>query len=139
MRTNWSGASLREIAEAEMAPFSDRVTIEGPPIIVKGGMVQTFALVLHELATNAAKHGALAFKGGTLTVRWSIVEREAAKRFTFRWEERGGAPINPPLRKGFGTTLLEGAMTTESGVRPMLSFGLAGFVYEIDAPLSAIV
>jgi two-component sensor histidine kinase len=139
MRTEWSGASLREIVEAEVAPFSNRVTIEGPPITVKGAMVQTFALVLHELATNAVKHGSLASKGGRLAVSWSIGERDEAKRFKFRWEEKGGASVKPPVRKGFGTTLLEGAVAAESGVRPTLSFCQSGFVYEIDAPLSTVV
>jgi two-component sensor histidine kinase len=139
MRTEWSGASLREIVEAEVAPFSNRVTIEGPPITVKGAMVQTFALVLHELATNAVKHGSLASKGGRLAVSWSIGERDEAKRFKFRWEEKGGTSVKPPVRKGFGTTLLEGAVAAESGVQPTLSFCQSGFVYEIDAPLSTVV
>jgi len=138
MRTEWSGAALREIIEAEVAPFSNRVSIEGPLVVVKGAMVQTFALVMHELATNAVKHGSLAPQGGTVAVSWSIGGTDEAKRFKFRWEEKGGASVTPPLRKGFGTTLLEGAVVTESGVRPMLSFRPSGFVYEIDASLSAI-
>jgi two-component sensor histidine kinase len=137
MRTEWSGASLREIVEAELTPFSDRVTIEGPPLIVRGAMVQTFALVLHELATNALKHGSLS-SGGTLAVSWSIADRDEAKRFTFKWEEKGGASVEPPTRKGFGRTLLEGAVAAETGVRPTLSFCASGFVYEIDAPLSSV-
>ena len=139
MRTEWNGASLRDIVESELAPFSNRVTIEGPPISVKGAMVQTFALVLHELATNAVKHGSLASIAGTLAVSWSIAERDDAKRFKFRWEEKGGDLVKPPTRKGFGTTLLEGAVATESGVRPTLSFCPSGFVYEIDAPLYSVV
>ena len=139
MRTEWNGASLREIVEAELAPFSNRVTIEGPAISVKGAMVQTFALVLHELATNAVKHGSLASNGGTIAVSWSIAERDEAKRFKFRWEEKGGALVKPPARKGFGTTLLEGAVAAESGVRPNLSFCPSGLVYEIDAPLNSVV
>jgi two-component sensor histidine kinase len=138
MRTEWSGAALREIIEAEVAPFSNRVSIEGPLVVVKGAMVQTFALVVHELATNAVKHGSLAPQGGTVAVSWSIGGTDEAKRFKFQWEEKGGASVTPPLRKGFGTTLLEGAVVTESGVRPMLSFRPSGFVYEIDASLSAI-
>jgi two-component sensor histidine kinase len=138
MRTEWSGAALREIIEAEVAPFSNRVSIEGPLVVVKGAMVQTFALVVHELATNAVKHGSLAPQGGTVAVSWSIGGTDEAKRFKFRWEEKGGASVTPPLRKGFGTTLLEGAVVAESGVRPTLSFRPSGFVYEIDASLSAI-
>jgi two-component sensor histidine kinase len=139
MRTDWSGASLREIVQTETAPFSNRLTLDGPEITVKGAMVQTFALVLHELATNATKHGSLASKRGTLAVSWSIADGDEAKRFKFRWEEKGGACVKPPLKKGFGTTLLEGAIATESGMRPRLSFLASGFVYEIDAPLSTIV
>jgi len=74
MRTEWSGASLREIVQTETAPFSNRLTMDGPEITVKGAMIQTFALVLHELATNATKHGSLASKRGTLEVSWSIAD-----------------------------------------------------------------
>jgi two-component sensor histidine kinase len=139
MRTEWSGGSLREIVHTETAPFSNRVTVDGPEIAVKGAMVQTFALTLHELATNATKHGSLASDHGTVAVSWLTADVDGAKRFKFRWHEHGGASVKPPLRKGFGTTLLEGAIATERGVRPTLSFLASGFVYEMDAPLSAIV
>ena len=138
MRTEWKGASLRDIVEAELAPFSTRVAIEGPGVIVNGGMVQTFALLLHELATNAAKHGSLSVESGKVTIEWSIKGVGEDKRFRFKWEERDGPAVKPPPRRGFGTTLLEGAIPSDLNVKPRISFEPGGFVYEIDAPLKAV-
>jgi two-component sensor histidine kinase len=104
---------------------------------VDGAMVQTFALVLHELATNAAKHGALSNGAGNVSVSWSIAGAEDGDRFRFEWREEDGPAVEPPTRKGFGSSLLESAIAVES-VHPRLSFSPDGFRYEIDAPLSAI-
>ena len=138
MRTDWKGASLRDIVEAELAPFSARVAVEGPEIVVDGGMVQTFALLLHELATNAAKYGSLSGENGKVSIAWSVTGMEKDKCFRFKWEEKGGPAVKPPPRRGFGTALLEAAIPTDLNVKPRLSFEPGGFVYEIDVPLSAV-
>jgi two-component sensor histidine kinase len=137
IRTDWRGASLRELAEAELAPFSSRAHIAGPDIVLDARMVQTFAIVLHELATNATKHGSLTSDQGKVSVTWTV-EHDVDERFKFRWEESDGPPVSPPSRKGFGSTLLEGAILSERTIKPRLLFKEDGFVYEIDAPLQDI-
>lgn len=100
LRTDWKGATLRDIVKAELAPFGDRISLNGPGITVHGAMVQTFALVLHELATNAAKHGALSDGAGTVSVAWSVENG----RIRFCWKEHGGPPVKRATHKGFGTS-----------------------------------
>lgn len=136
--TNWRGASLRDIVTAELAPFAVRAQIEGPQVIVQAGMVQTLAILVHELATNAAKHGSLSSEKGTVVVRWTVIGSGMEARFTLHWTERGGPVVSTPSRKGFGSTLLQGAILSDKTMRPRMAFDADGFIYELDAPLRAI-
>ena len=137
MRTDWQGASLKDIVAAELAPFTTRVQAAGPDITVDGAMVQTFALPLHELATNASKYGALSAPTGTVSITWSVTSAGDRQMFKFRWEERDGPAVTPPTRTGFGSSLLEAALPGDY-VKPRPAFEPDGFVYEIDAPLSTL-
>jgi two-component sensor histidine kinase len=137
-RTDWKGAALKEIVTAELAPFSARVQVQGPELIIDGKMVQTFALVLHELATNASKYGSLSDPNGKVSITWSVTGAGNGARFKFRWEESAGPVIKPPSRKGFGSSLLEAALPADLSVKPRLAFDPGGFVYEIEAPLSSV-
>jgi two-component sensor histidine kinase len=69
-------------------------------------MVQTFAILLHELATNAAKYGSLSSDQGKVAVTWAVSGSGDGARFTLRWEEQGGPTVGAPARKGFGRMLL---------------------------------
>ena len=138
VRADWRGASLRELVEAELAPFSSRAHVLGPDVLLDAKMVQTFAIVLHELATNAAKHGSLSTDRGSVGVSWTVTGSSADARFRWRWEEKDGPPVAAPARKGFGSTLLEGAIVSDQGVEVRLSFNPDGFVYELVAPLHVI-
>ena len=97
--------------------------------------VQALALVLHELATNAVKHGALSAPGGRVRVGWAVEEAGGARRVRLRWEERGGAPVAPPAARGFGTDLVEHVATDELGARPELTFAPGGLGAEITVLL----
>ena len=137
MQTDWQGASLKDIVAAELAPFAARIQAAGPDLTVDGSMVQTFALLLHELATNASKYGALSVPNGTVFITWSVTGAGDRQMFTFRWEERGGPSVTPPTRTGFGSSLLEAALPGDD-VTPRLAFEPDGLVYEIEAPLSTL-
>jgi two-component sensor histidine kinase len=127
------GASIRDLAMQTLESFGERVTIDGTHIYLRASMAQGFALILHELATNAAKYGALSTPRGTVAVQWS---REAASPSTlsFRWHESGGPPATPPTRKGFGTKLLEIAVAS-ADTRPRFEYSREGFAYELRAAL----
>jgi two-component system CheB/CheR fusion protein len=112
------GAELGEIVRAELAGFSERVAIEGPVVRLSPAASQGFSLVIHELATNAAKYGALANGSGNVSVGWS---NQAAldgefPRLIFRWRERGGPTVEAPAHKGFGSSVLERAIDTPRSI-----------------------
>jgi PAS domain S-box-containing protein len=107
-RSRWAGASIREIVEQELAPYAkDQVRVAGPDVHMRLESAQPFSMIVHELATNSVKHGALAGAAGELEVRW----RSDAAGLTFEWLERGGGPARPPERSGFGSRLIEGAVS----------------------------
>jgi len=101
-------------------------------------VAQTFALVIHELATNAVKYGALLWPGGRIAIRWAVVGAGAEARFTFRWREVGGPPVVPPTRHGFGTLLLEKAAALDFEAPTTTRYAPQGLVFEIDALLAVM-
>ncbi len=132
------GALLEDIVRGQLASFAGSVSIGGPRIFLKPNAAQSFALVIHELATNASKHGALASTSGHVAVTWSIRATAEKSTLHFRWQERGGPPIAKPTRKGFGTVLLEHAIAGVDSA-PVIDFGPAGLTYETETALSMLV
>ena len=108
VETRWVGAELSTIAEHELAPYSERdqrrVRIGGPQVLLEPNTAQAIAVALHELATNAAKYGALSVASGRLDVSWT---HESNGEIALNWTETGGPPVQPPTRKGFGTRIVE--------------------------------
>jgi PAS domain S-box-containing protein len=108
-RERWTGSSLHDVVAEELAAYhgAARVAIGGPPVRLPAGAVQPVSMVLHELATNAAKYGALSLAGGHLSVTWRTAGAPSAS-LCIDWLERGGPPIaGPPRHRGFGTTLID--------------------------------
>lgn len=114
-RSRWEGADLDKLVEEEFAPYrSDhtaRVSGEGPPILLQPSTAQTLALVLHELATNAAKYGALSVQSGRVGLIWEL----AAKRLTLHWREIGGPTVATPLSAGYGTRVVRAGIEQQLG------------------------
>ena len=135
---DWQGADLADIVRAEMAPFTGRIQIDGPPLTLGGRAAESFALALHELATNAAKYGALSNATGRIHIGWSTVAPDGSQRFIFRWREEGGPPVSPPTQKGFGSSVLEQLMEEHFGVPPRIDFAPDGLRYELNGSLDAM-
>jgi len=114
--SRWIGAELSTIASHELAPYSEkgegRVRIVGAPVLLEPDAAQTIAITLHELATNAAKYGALSVANGRVSLEWS---REEGGRLTLRWTETGGPKVQVPSRKGFGRRIIERMMAHLKG------------------------
>jgi PAS domain S-box-containing protein len=125
--TNWSRVNLSEIARSALSLFGDRTTIDGVDVMLGAQQVQNFSLVLHELATNAAKYGALSNESGWVEVFWMIAGDGNDKILKFKWKERGGPPAVAPTRHGFGTSLLRAIFTD---VR--IDYSVEGLTCEID-------
>jgi PAS domain S-box-containing protein len=108
VQTRWIGADLTTIATQELAPYSEnnqrRVRIDGPPVLLEPDVAQAIAVTLHELATNAAKYGALSVANGQVDLKWSY---DAGGRLHLLWTETGGPKVQEPTRKGFGGRIIE--------------------------------
>lgn len=127
-RESWTGASLRDIVEAAMAPFADGgrvIEVSGDPVVVPAGATITLSMMLHELAANSAKYGALATAGGRLSIRWGTGSDPVAADIDMRWEEEGGPPVIPPTNTGFGSRLLQ-ASARNLDARLDMDFAPAG-------------
>jgi two-component sensor histidine kinase len=124
------GASLKGVVARALQSFSDHVHIEGPELILNPSAAQGFTLIMHELATNAIKYGALAAAAGTVSVNWFIEDNSENPTVIFQWRERGGPQVTPPTRKGFGSKLLEHAVA-HAGDPPRFEYGPEGFTYEL--------
>jgi two-component sensor histidine kinase len=133
VRADWTGLSLRQIVEMEVAAFADRVAIEGPEVVVSSNNVQNFGLLLHELATNAVKHGALRGSAGTVAIGWRI----EGGRFEFRWKEHCAGAVSPAGKAGFGTTLLTRAFAAPDS-KHRLEVERDGLIYELDVALDTL-
>jgi two-component sensor histidine kinase len=118
-RTNWSGVLLREILVAELEPYQlcdrERCVLEGPDVELLPSAALTLALTFHELATNAAKYGALSQGEGRLQVTWQLAQDGVGDVLTLTWREEGGPSVREPSRRGFGSRLIEQSMAALGG------------------------
>jgi two-component sensor histidine kinase len=107
VETRWQGAELRTLVAQELEPYrrgdGTRISIDGPELLLEPTTAQTMAVVLHELATNAAKYGPLSLDGGRIAIAWTSSEDG---RLLLTWTETGGPPVQEPTRKGFGTRVV---------------------------------
>ncbi len=128
---NWSGADLIDVAARAMEPFAeDRFSIDGPSVDVSPQHALALSMALHELATNAAKYGALSPAGGRVALGWRV----AGGELRLRWAESGGPPVAEPSRRGFGARLLEQGLMRELGGQTLMRHHPGGVVCEITAP-----
>ncbi len=134
----FEGERLKAILDTELEAFEGRVQAQGPDVMLTARAVQTFALLVHELATNASKYGALSVPTGHVKLNWSVLGEGAGKRFRFDWVEGNGPPVTPPKRKGFGTTLIKSIAASDFDCDPELSYDAEGFRYRFEAPLSQV-
>ena len=135
---DWQGADLAAVVRAEMSPYPDRVTVDGPALMLSSQAAQNFALAVHELATNAAKYGALSDQAGWVHISWSVLQPDGDSQFSFRWQESGGPPVEPPTTKGFGAVVLEQVMAEYFDVPPKIEFVPSGVCYELKGPVEAL-
>ena len=139
-RDGWNSADLRELIEEEVAPYRigaealDRVTLDGPALALAPGAAQPLAMALHELATNAAKHGALSAPGGRVAIRWQPMENGG---LSVRWLETRVEPLSgPPERRGFGYSVIRNTVERQLGGRCAFDWREEGLAFRIELPAS---
>lgn len=139
----WAGASLREIAVQAAAPHlstghADRFVIEGPAVNLPPRSAIAVALALHELATNAAKYGALSVLEGRVRIAWTATPADdGAVRLRMTWTESGGPPVTTPTTRGFGTRLIQRGLAAELRGEVLIDYPVTGVICRIDAVITA--
>jgi two-component sensor histidine kinase len=135
----WQTASLREIALTELKPFAEsrqpRFMLIGPPVELSADLAVPVGMALHELTANAVRYGALSVPAGYVQIRWSVGEREGARRLHLEWREFGGPPVNTPRHRGFGSTLLQRVLPMQCHAEVEVQYDREGLQFQMNAPL----
>jgi PAS domain S-box-containing protein len=141
-QSHWKGAILKHVIDAALRPFAgagnllDRVSAHGPDVWIAANTAVTLTLAFHELATNAAKYGALCNDSGRIAVTWSAEPAQAPVELQLSWCESGGPPVEAPARRGFGSMLMERVLAFEADGDAQLMFPAAGLEFHFRLPLS---
>jgi PAS domain S-box-containing protein len=136
-RGHWEGAHLEDILSGEFAPYQSekgRVTLKGPEIHLRPSQALSLGLVIHELATNAAKYGALSSVNGTLNISWQTEQRKDGPWLHLEWREEGGPPVKEPESRGFGMLLLHRSASEELMGAAQVTFAPGGLTCLISFP-----
>jgi light-regulated signal transduction histidine kinase (bacteriophytochrome) len=141
--SRWEGADLRSLITEEMAPFMGRpglnvVIAEGETIILRPKAALALSLGIHELATNAAKYGALSVPDGCIKIDWRVGQ-SPEQTLVIHWRESGGPAVLQPARHGFGTTLIESSLSYELGGVVTLDFLAEGVSCTVVMPWDQVV
>ena len=137
-RRNWKEASLHQVIEEAgvgCGAGQGRIGIEGEDVMLAPRTAVSIAMALHELCTNAVKHGALSNDAGSVTISWTVEKQSENRRLKLCWAEQGGPPVEPPQRRGFGSRMIERGLAAELGGSVELSFRPEGVRCAVDAPL----
>ncbi len=142
-RGDWRGSSLRELIEFQLAPFVDpsssQLEISGPEVNLAADASQAIGLALHELATNAVKHGALSSSRGRLYISWAVDRASSAGGLKLDWRERGGPLVTTPKQTGFGHVVIKGMIEQAVRGSVKLTFAKEGLHWSLQAPESVFL
>ncbi|WP_053078637.1 PAS domain-containing protein [Methylobacterium tarhaniae] len=139
---SWRSADLRELIERALAPHGEigvRILLDGPCLTLKPQVAVALALALHELATNAAKYGALSNDAGRVDVIWQVRGEAPEARFRLDWREQGGPPVAEPTRRGFGSILIERSLRSYFGGTAGIEYRPDGLTFAMDTQLGDAV
>ncbi|WP_404339049.1 sensor histidine kinase [Sphingomonas sp. MMS12-HWE2-04] len=131
---SWQNASLATLAEALLATHGERFDVSGPAIALGSSAALRLSLILHELATNATKYGALSIPEGRVALHWHIEPSAKGEMLALCWRERVGPPVDPPRRTGFGTRLID--MGLMGGGRVERRYPPSGVEVDLRVPLA---
>jgi two-component system CheB/CheR fusion protein len=136
---SWAGADLNIVVKKAIEPLDTdqgRFHIEGPNVQLAPSAALSLAMAVHELATNAAKYGALSNEQGQVSITWQVKGGGEDRRLHMRWTEQGGPLVVPPTRKGFGSLLVGSALAQELSGQVQVDYQSSGLVCMIDAPIA---
>ena len=140
-REIWESASLRELLLLGLEPYrseeSTRFVLEGPELTVNPKAALALGLAFHELATNAAKYGALSKPNGQVRVVWDVLKSSEPSTLRLKWTETGGPSVKKTGRKGFGTIVIERGLSLDLDGEVQVDFNPSGLIFTVDIPLAA--
>ena len=144
VKGEWKAVELDELVRSQLAHFGDehdgRITIDGPSLKITASASQSLGMALHELATNAAKFGALSNESGHVAISWSMRPDVTFKaQFEMSWTENGGPPVAKPARHGFGSNMMDSMLRTSLGCDAEVDFAPTGLVWHIGCPAANLV
>ena len=135
-RENWTESSLIDLVKTELSPFGlERLSLEGPDVALKPKVALSLGMVLHELATNAGKYGALSVPEGQVSIRWDADIGIAGPHLEVHWSEKDGPPVTKPPRRGFGVKLIEKETSYNLGGQAEIDFAPSGLSARLAFPL----
>jgi PAS domain S-box-containing protein len=139
VKSDWKGADVADLVRSQLMHFGDvigtRITLDGPALSLKPAAAQTVGMALHELATNAAKYGALSRTQGSIRVEWGITNEPNGTCLRLLWVERGGPAIETPIKQGFGHTVMVDMVKHALDADVRLEYQPSGAVWELVAPV----
>jgi two-component sensor histidine kinase/CheY-like chemotaxis protein len=138
VRSQWKSVDVGDLVRGQLAHFGGlvglRILLDGESLRLSAAAAQALGMALHELSTNAAKHGALSGKEGSITIAWQVEVAESGERFTITWIERGGLPVAPPARRGFGTAVITKMAQMSLDGDAQLDFPSSGLRWQLSCP-----
>lgn len=139
VRNEWQGVDLRELVRNQLAHFGDlvgsRIAVNGPDLRLNATAAQAIGLVLHELATNAVKYGALSMEAGHIDVRWRL----DGDIFAMNWTERDGPALLRPERQGFGSMVIISMPKLTLGGEVQLDYAASGLEWHLTCPATNVL
>jgi two-component sensor histidine kinase len=135
----WRGMPMAELVRRELAAYvsNSNAELDGPEVMLTAEAGQAMAMVVHELVTNAAKHGALSTKSGRVFVRWYL-RMNGSSQLVCVWQETGGPRVNAPKKSGYGTGVVRDLLPYEFGGTVDLSFAPEGVRCRLEIPIDRI-
>ena len=135
----WQGSELKDVVARALQPFllnsPDRIRMNGPTVPLSPRLAVVLSMIVHEIATNAAKYGALSNETGTVTLDWEVATDMPKPQLRLIWTESGGPPVTAPVQRGFGSRLIERSASDQLGGEATVDFLPRGVVYTISCPL----
>jgi two-component sensor histidine kinase len=135
----WQGSNLQDVVSRVLQPYllnsPDRMRMSGPPVPLSPRLAVVLSMIVHEIATNAAKYGALSNESGIVVLNWDTMPEDTRPRLRLVWTETGGPLVIAPVQRGFGSRLIERSARDQLGGEATVDFLPRGVVYTVICAL----
>jgi two-component sensor histidine kinase len=140
IQSQWRSIEITDLIRGQLAHFGDllgtRISLDGPPLRLSSAAAQSIGMVMHELSTNAAKHGALLEDEGRIGIDWRVEDNGTG--FSISWTENGGPPVKAPTHRGFGTTVVTKMIERGLNGTTRLDYAPSGVAWRLDCPVKNV-